>query len=477
MPWLVMFFLKLSFLERDGSITISRGDFLKLVNKVYKLSNELLDTPPETFMLMMRAMVVQQIWYQVPVVDSWRQLMLQRILLERSFAVNNELFYNRVGITLDDYYKIANYLLTISGDKKPNAVIVWSMTAFYSHLSPALSDEVLVNFLKLVSLPFNGLAEFMRPYAVKDCNSAELYQETPFKNKPIIIENDSLVIFNAGLCVSGLRTIAMDVLKGCRQFYAKFGFDVEEYIGERLRRTPVKVFSMLDLNKVIPIKVGKIADYVAVDGNDVFVFESKAITPSVLMRCAYDPTLLSELLKESFIKGIEQGQETAFKLSGAEEFKNKRIRIVVVTLEEFYIYGGEYVSQYIKEGFEEDLVQRFGCLPVHLKDVIYMTLKDFLTLTEWLADKPMGSMADLFNGIEKDSNEPEGVRFSISPYIAEKIGSQVTGTVGVGDVLDRTQVEMQQLLTANAHHRKSQHPADFIRAFEKFRKLLQDSFS
>ncbi|WP_171905485.1 hypothetical protein [Pseudomonas sp. AP42] len=476
MPWVVMFSLKLSLLEVSGSLEMSNDAFLKLINRIYKLSNRLLDTSPEIFMLMMRAMVIQQLWYQVPIIDSWRQVILQRTLLERSRDFNNDLFHQKVGITLNEYYKIACYLMTVTGKENPNSVVRWSMTAFYSHLSPAISDAALVNFLKLVALPFQRLPQYLQPFSVNDCNSAELYQETPFKNKPIIMVNDGLIIFNAGICVSGLRSIAMDVLKGCPQFYGNFGRDVECYVGERLYKTAMKVYSMPDLNKIIPIKTGKIADYVVVDKDDVFVFESKAITPSVLMRCAYDPSLLSDLLKDSFIKGVEQGQETAFKLSAVDAFKNKRTRIIVVTLEDFHIYGGEYISHYIQDGFEDALVQKYGRLPVQLKDVIYMTLKDLITLTEWLKDKPAGSMESLFNQIEEDSKEPGGGRFSISPHIGDRIGAEVIGAIGVGDALERTQAEMEQLLMSNRRFRKGQHPVSFINTFEQFRTLLRQSF-
>jgi len=477
MPWVVMFFLKLSLLEKSGPLEMSRDDFLKLVNRVYKLSNNLLNIPPEIFMLMMRAMVVQQLWYQIPVIDSWRHVILQRVLLERSFDFNNDLFYAKVGIDLVDYYKVASYLLTVTGKENPNSTVRWSMAAFYSHLSPAISDRVLVNFLKLVAIPFQRLPEYLRSYVVADCNSAELYQETPLKNKPIILENDGLVIFNAGLCVSGLRSIAMDVLKSCKPFYGKFGGDVETYVGERLRITSMDVYSVPELNNIIPIKIGKIADYVVVDKDDVFVFESKAITPSVLMRCAYDPSQLSQLLKESFIGGVEQGQETAFKLCAVDRFKSKRVRIIVVTLEEFYIYGGEYISNFIRTDFEEALEAKYGYLPVQLQDVIYMTLKDLVTLTEWLKDKPVGAMANLFNEIEEDVKKQGGGRFGISQYIDEKIGREVIGSIGVGDALERTQAEMDQLLSSNARIRKGQHPVSFMIAFEKFRALLWKSFA
>lgn len=476
MPWVVMFLLKLSLLEEDGAMVMNSDDFLRVVNRVYRLSDKLVDIAPEVLMLMMRALMIQQFWYQIPVTESWRQLIVQRTLLERSSDFNNKLFYKKVGITLDDYFKLANYLIAVTGKQDPNNVVRWGMTGFYSNLSPALSDEVLINFLKLVAIPFDDLPTYLRQYAVHDCNSAELYQETPLKNKPIILESDGLVIFNAGLCVSSLRSIAMDVLKSCPEFYGKFGVDVEKYVEERLRGTPLEVYSMSDLNKIIPIKIGKIADYVAVDGEDVFVFESKAITPSVLARCSYDPVMLERYLKDSFIKGIEQGQETAHKLSAVDKFRSKRTRIIVVTLEDFYIYGGEYIAHFVKSDFEETLIAKYGCLPVQLQDVIYMTLKDFLTLTEWLKDKPAGTMANLFNDVEEASKQPGGRRYSISPHISEKIGSEVMGVVGVGDALERTRAEMEHLLMSNSRIRRSQHPAFFMTAFEQFRERLRQSF-
>jgi len=476
MPWVVMFLLKLSLLEKSGSIEMNRDSFIRVANRVYRLSDKLVGIFPEVLMLMMRAMLVQQLWYQIPVTESWRHMILQRVLLERSSDFNNELFFRKVGISLDDYYKIANYLITVSGKQDPNSVVRWGMAGFYSNLSPAISDEVLVNFLKLVAIPFQDLPAYLRQYAVPDCNSAELYQETPLKNKPIILENDGLVIFNAGLCVSSLRSIAMDVLKSCPEFYGRFGVDVENYVEERLRGTPLEVYSMSDLNKIIPIKKGKIADYVVVDQEEVFVFESKAITPSVLVRCSYDPVMLERYLKDSFIKGIEQGQETAHKLKKVDKFKSKRTRIVVVTLEDFYIYGGEYISHYVKNDFEEALIEKYGCLPVQLQDVIYMTLKDLLTLTEWLKDKPAGAMANLFNEVEEASKQPGGGRFSISPHISEKIGAEVVGVVGVGDALERTKAEMEQLLLSNSEIRRGQHPMSFMIEFEQFRSRLRHSF-
>ncbi|SDZ44858.1 hypothetical protein [Pseudomonas sp. NFIX28] len=476
MPWIIMFLLKLSLQGRDGPLKMEAREFWSVANKIYHLSSKLLGPNNGSFMLMVRSMLNQQLWYQIGFIDSLRHVILQRALFERSFDTNNQLFLEKTGIGLDDYYKISFYLLTVAGKAESNRVVKWSLSCFYSHLSPALSDDVLIKFLRLVSITFPKLHDFMQGFVVEDSNSVELYQETPLKNKPIIIENEGLVIFNAGLCISGLRSIAMETLKACKPFSVKFGHDVEAYIGERLRITPMDVYSMSDLNGVIPVKVGQIADYVVVDGDELFIFESKAIIPTVLMKCVYDPDWLSRLLEECFIKGVEQGQETAFKLLASERFKGMKARIVVVTLEDFFVYGGEYLGSYIRPDLEKELKVTYGSLPVPMQDVIYMTLKDLNTLTEWLKDKPIGSLSALFRDVEEAEKQPGGSRFSLSQHINEKVGPDVIGAVGIGSTLEKTHDEMQELLGGNKRYWTSQHPVTYMRAFSRFRDQLLQSF-
>ncbi|AZC59928.1 hypothetical protein [Pseudomonas chlororaphis] len=474
MPWIIMFLLKLSLQGRDGPLKMEAREFWLVANKIYHLSGKLLGPGNGSFMLMVRSMLNQQLWYQIGFVESLRHVLLQRTLFDRSFDTNNQLFLEKTGIGLDDYYKISFYLLTVAGKAESNRVVKWSLSSFYSHLSPAISDDVLIGFLELVAITFPKLHDFMQDFIVEDSNSVELYQETPLKNKPIIVESEGLVIFNSGLCISGLRSIAMEILKSCEPFTTKFGHDVEAYIGERLRITPMDVYSLSDLNGVIPIKVGRIADYVVVDGGEVFIFESKAIIPSVLMKCVYDPDWLSRLLKESFIKGVEQGQETASKLLASEKFKGMKARIVVVTLEDFFVYGGEYLGSYIRPDLEKELTEVYGSLPVPMQDVIYMTLKDLNTLTEWLQDKSVGSLSALFRDVEEAERQPGGSRFSLSQHINERVGPEVIGAVGFGGTLEKTNGEMQELLGGNKCYWKSQHPVSYMRAFSRFRdKLLQ----
>jgi len=478
MPWVIMFLLKLSLQNKSGALHISQQAFHALANRIFKLGDHLVDVPSKVFLLMVRSMLAQQLWYQVPPVEAWRYVYLQKTLLDRSEDTNERLFLSRTGISLQDYYRITVYLLSQAGKQSANSVIRYGLASFYSHLSPQMSDKTLVGFLRLVALPFSHLHSYMQEFVIKDSNSAELYQETPFKNKPIILEGDGLVIFNAGICISGLKSIAMDILKGDDAFTYRFGEDVEDYIGERLKLTPLDVYSMEDLKGIITVKSGSIADYVASDGSELIIFESKSITPNVLMKCTYDPEHLSKLLKESFLKGIEQGQETAHKLVASGKFKGMRARVVIVTLDDFFIYGGDFVADFINEGLEADFVKEYGALPVPMADVLYMTLQDLNFLTEWLKDKPKDSVFEFLDQLAAKQHEAGGARFSLAQHISEQIrGPDMRGDVGIEVAVERSLADMEGLLRDNAKHRRAQHPVTFMRAFDRFQQRLIQSFA
>jgi hypothetical protein len=291
------------------------------------------------------------------------------------------------------------------------------------------------------------------------------------------LEEGGLVIFNAGLCISGLKTIALDLLKGDDSFTDRFGDDVESYVGERLKITPLDVYTMGDLKGLITIKSGNIADYVISDGQELIVFESKSITPNVLMKCAYDPQHLSKLLNESFIKGITQGQETAHKLSASEKFLGMRARVIIVTLDDFFIYGGEFVGEFINESLEADLINEYGTLPVPMADVLYMTLQDLIVLTEWLKDKPKNAIFTFLDQLAAKKIEAGGARFSLAQHISEHIqGADIRGDVGMEDTVVGLMADMESLIVSNATYWRAQHPVTFMRAFDRFQQRLLRSY-
>lgn len=477
MPWTVMFLLKLSLQEIDGTIQMTKDQFYPLANRIFLLADHLVNQDQNTFPLLMRAMLTQQLEYQIPPIDAWRHIFLQQELLSKSSAANDKLFYKKTGIGLWDFYKISLYLLALVSTKSANSVSTHNLTSLYLHLCPGISKESLIRYINIVTLPFSKLPEFMQNYRVEDQNSAELFQDTPFKRKPLIIEADKLVFYNVGVFAMGIKEFVLNILKTDSAFTDRFGTDVEHYVGDRLSMTEMEVHPIDELKTDIPIKKGLKADFIGISGNEIFIFESKSIAPSSLAKCSYDSVHLKKILKASFIKGILQGQETAFKLQATEKYKALRPRILIITLDEFYIYGGDFVAQLLDQNLEKELKEKYGHIPVPLNDVLYIKLKDFIIVTEWLKNKAPETLSELVQQIDIKQAETGGSRVSLAQHIQETIAPQVYGPVGFSSTMEKARDEMTQLLEQNKTYWLGRHVALFMRSYERFHQALVRSFS
>lgn len=472
MPWISMFLLKHALIQPSGRYPISQNEYQRIAQQIYGLQDCLVSNDPSEFMLSVRSMIHQQSWYQSEPHHILRASLFQRMLLERSFAHSDKLLRQKTGVGLHEYYIISDYLFALASQQDANKVIKHNLGHFYSHLAPVISPDVISNFLKLVSVPFEGMHDFLQRYKIEDSCVSEYLQETPFKNKPMIIQDDGFVIFNAGLLILGLKSIAFDILKPLAGFYDRFGLDVESYIGERLKLTNLQVIAEYELKKILSAKKKPISDFLAIDNDNVFVIESKAITPSDLMKCVSEPEHLYQMLRKSFLKGIIQGEFTALHMSKRPEFHEKRVRILIVTLDDFHIFGGKYIDEHFGGRLQDEIKAELGEVPVPMLDVMYLTLIDLVHLTEWLKGKPQGALTELMDDIERKQSEPHGARITVSHHIDETIRKDVCGTAGLEAISEATADKMAKVIAANQKFWGQQSPALFIHAFSQFRATL-----
>jgi len=475
-PWVVLFMLKHAVLQPGGGLVMQERDFGVIANKIWKLQDCLVRDNDPSIILMLRSMIAQQMAYQQSFENKFRSLLLQMELLEISSERNNLIFQKQTGVDIRDYFFLCNYFYGLLHEKSGSAVYKYNLASLYLHFAPSISNQKIILLLKLVATPFKDIPGFMERYRVLDYNSAEYFQESPFLYKPIFLELDGLTVYNVDLLLSGLKVIGFDKLKQSNGFYSDFGRDVELYIHELLSSVPVQLYSVDDLAKYIPVKAGKISDFVIRDRNDVFVVESKAVVPNSLMKCAYEPALLEKILKDSFLKGIEQGQETADKLSRTKEFGGSRIRIFIVTLDEFFIRGGDWVVQHFGAGLVRKLEQQYGELPVPMADISYITLRDLIDLSYWLRDKPSGELSQFIEMIEARQTVAAESRMIMAQHIDE-IRGDVSGVAGIEDQADQATSMMESLISENVGYWKKRGAQGFIREFQRFQRLLAKDLS
>lgn len=473
MPWVIMFLIKQSLVGPSGSREISLNKLLGIGTRIFKLGDLLVDIPPEIMLLQMRSMQAQQSAYQVPSHVRLLGLLTQWTWMTYEDNFYEELFRKKTGVSLKNYYLMSLYLFSQAAKSVGNEVVRYSLRTFFIHLTPSVPPDEIASFLALAGAPFIDLSRFLKSkYEITDFNASELYQDTPLKFKPLLLYPEGIAIYSPAVCLFSFRAIVTEVMKGIPEYKNRFGSDVEARLGNFLLPAFKEVWPIEELSGIITLKTGKKADYVIKDGNSVLIVESKAVEPTELARCAFDPALLRKNLSDNFLKGITQGLETAHKLRQSGRFPGCNYLVLVVTLDDFFIHGGEFVSQFLDDTLFSKAEEKYGYLPVSPEDVIYITINDLVGISKWLTSNPDKSFSEVISRArEKEKTDSRNLAPTLSQVLQEEILAHVSAAAGVEEAMRTVEVEMSKSLLASKDYWAGKIP-EFLIEFSRFQSLL-----
>jgi hypothetical protein len=478
MPWIIMLLVKFSFLEREGELNITSAEFLTLANTLYGLQSVASNINEKgSIELKLRALTVQQLWYQQNHQTDYLAIVRQSSLLRREDEFYDKEFQKIAGLTLDNFFTIALYLMTLARVDVTSNVMEVSLPTIVYHLTPDVPLVQLANFFKLLAVKFENISNFLKnDHELQDEPQSEFFQETPFKLKPIIIDGSNVFIFNSRIFVTGISLLVPTILKKqIANYKTEFGADMESYVGRIIAQSNLKhmneefigqVYAKTGLRaKYKKVGIGgKAVDYAICDEhNRVVLIECKAVEPSDLVKASYDPEILRRSLEKSFINAIVQGQETKFLLSQSPDFKEKTFKLAVITHQEFNIFGGTMVGKCIDFNLEQRMIDKYGQLPIDLNDIVYIPIGDF--------ERALGahSIGDInFHDFIDDSllqqMQPAGARFSMSQVVNEKITGSIPHPSELAAEIDKLTDRVISAMESSSH-----------RWTGKVRKLILDS--
>lgn len=398
LPWLQFFLLKLALLAPSGSKRMDVKTFTKFANRLYRLQFEASGLGSGDVVLKLRPMLLQQLWYQAQKEQTYLDFIRQSVFFSRD-PWYQEGFKSITGVSLDSFYKISMHFITLALGHTHSAVDLNLMGAIY-YLCPSVPFEDLYRYLILIGVRACDLSLYFEAHRLEGFCGGEFFQDTPLKDRPILINGADLLVYDADMFFSSMSQYVPTVLKKVKGFKEKFGHDFERYIDDVLRHSGVKYWregdEIAEFYRANGIK-GKVIDFLVEGDGCVALIESKAIEPSPIVKTASDPELLKKLLDESFIKAIKQGIHTAWFLGRTERFACKKFSLLVVTHMDFGIYGGRWVADYVDKELEAWIEKNYPQSPLSLDDVIYCTVAD-------LEDLSRGHAAAAFDFVNVVSN-------------------------------------------------------------------------
>ena len=432
MPWICLFLLKIAMQECNGvGRNMIKVEFDRLANKLFHMQHLACPIELGDVHLMMRPMVLQQAWYQGQIFPDIKAMTRQMIWYSDEGTPFAEKFLELHGLSLKDFYLISLYLDVCVADGAKGIVSI-NLYELIFYLTPSISLKIITQYFLLVAIRSHDLPGFFQDHKIGGDlhQQSEYFQTTPLRKKPVLINGDDLFICNSKLFSRSVGTLVPDLFKKVKNWGYKdfFGPTMERYIGSLLASSGLDYHTEEQLNQCCrdnSVVRGKMADFL-VSGDVNVIFESKAIEPGDIVSSVFDPEVLKANLAGSFIKGIEQCQESVFRLRMTREYAIAEFACIVVTHEDFWFASAEDVVRAIDPGLEAKMLKKYDCIPVPFENILFVTVDAVENILQAVSAREV-RLDSLVVDCAKALQTPEGKRFTMDHMVQDKLAGKVTG--------------------------------------------------
>ncbi|OVZ81474.1 GapS1 family protein [Yersinia kristensenii] len=424
LPWCCFLALKWKFSANPvNNKEMSNREFVDIVNRVYRLQEYAISFyKDKQIFLSMRRIMIPQMLFQ----SGWKMDINSLARQYIWFCQMDKEYYRAIfkkitGFSLDDFYKISSYLSVIcyandnsdSGSLHLNAIVI--------HLLPKFGLETIFLYLKFVSLRFDEVRGFMQSHKYDDNRKSEYFEDTPLISKPIILIDEKLIFLSKKILNVSLSNMIPNLLKAHHgtKFKEKFGKLMEKYVGDLLADLNVELLTEDDIHREYRknnIK-GKVVDFIIrYDNSSVFI-DSKAIEPDKVIKTTDYAKTLKDRLKNSFTKGIIQGQECASKLSLLGYGNNlENDSLIIVTHKDHHIPTGKMIGDLIDEQLFDMIETKYGEVKIKKERIYYITVDDLEDLIYISKEKGI-TITEIINKCVKDDSNKSGEKASFNMHI------------------------------------------------------------
>lgn len=381
-PWCCFLALKWKFSspENRSAESMPYNEFVRIINRIYDLQSEASNLNAESNLILgVRRMMINQLLYQQPNKFNYASLIRQYIWYCGGESYFKENFHKITGLELNNYYRMASYFVIMSSINERIDSEVFPYKLFILHWVPLIGIEQVKKFLDLISLKPENIREFIDGHKYNQSLIIEYYEDTPMLRKPAILAEEGLVVLSKKILKAGLINLVPEILKGNfkEEYKVAFGKALEQYAAHVFNYYGyffTNESAIKELYRKYDLK-GKSVDFLICESDGYTLIDCKAIEPAPYIKTTSDPERLRQRLKSSFIKGILQGEHTAFNLLKSGTIKQSgKLSIIVVVHRDHYISNGSDVESLIYESLSSELTEKYGGLPVPLSRVYYITI-------------------------------------------------------------------------------------------------------
>src|SRR5882672_2867767 len=316
-PWNILLLAKWTLQEAD-SVAHRRphaviNDLHHLLNGVSELYEHVrMPNDYAQVTLFLRHLAFQQFWLQRP--PDGAAIARQEILfcrLDRHHQFQRE-FFRLAGVSCTDFSELGLGLTLLFGEPKRRAV----QHDTFSTLHPEFQSRSVGPFLQTLS---RDLRELVNAVSTPDENSRTIMDQillpTPLVNSPLWRRGQNYAAFSPTLLFRSVEKFIFRTLKKDDpvNFSAKFGEVFQSYIGRCVKDAQLLAIDESALGQMLD-GTGKCVDFLVRDTDCDVLIEAKGVETSDVGRVSHRAEIVFQSLKQSGIKAIRQGMDTARRL-------------------------------------------------------------------------------------------------------------------------------------------------------------------
>jgi len=396
-------------------------DFNYLLNLMHDLAG-CLRTPSEyeNIFLFFRNMAFQQFWLQheLNLADFARQSVLFG-RLDKGHPFQQR-FADRCGMSIPNFIELAMILMTRFTVEKEMSVT----TEWFKPVADKYETGTIQRFLDLLSKDFKSLRALLLAKQQRDHKvSYEAYEKTSLREIPLLKHNSKYYPFSAELLARCVETFIYDTLRSDdpEDFMDKFGPIFERYVGSSISNIKMTFFSERELMQTLRGS-GKLVDYLLIDKDAKVFIDAKGVEMSYLGMVGHQPGVIKDRTRDSVIRGIQQGFETAKRLEGIDRINGTEIGksdnyLIVVTFKDLFVGNGADFYEYVAKDTLNRLVsQTGGKVPIPFEHMYFMSIDDFDLLAGGVTKGEMGLVRTLDHAAKADAS-PQTKKFTFGQHI------------------------------------------------------------
>lgn len=396
-PWCCFLALKWKLLEPRETYErdISKKEFIGIINLVFDLQSEAgIFEPDKSLDLSMRKFISNQIYFQESKFSSVYSLLRQHyIFCQGDNEYYEREFFKATGLPLDSYYKISLTIISRWCSNSGTESFRIPLSDFIVKLHPQFPIEDISKYLKLTGIKTSNIKRLFEDFDRPGSPTWEYFEDTPLKESPFIINFDYIYVFSKRLTVLSLTDLVPDLLKRKTNgaFKQEFGPDLERYVEKLILEFTSNYLNERAIEQKLHEssmpKDGLIADFYIFEHQGAVFIDSKAIEPNSFVKTVDSPEQLEKRLRDSFIKGVLQLQDTARRLEECGAYKRQPMDCgLVVVHKDFLISTATKVKSNIDPGLEEKIVNKSGKVYIKLDRIYFVTIEDLEKMAGYCRD-------------------------------------------------------------------------------------------